>query len=103
MEIFAISIGMNCRPFAVVAVVLSGLVPAFQPATAGHPTHRRATATATILSPVAINDVSRGKVGEGRGSSGEPQSVKVRFVDENGFVTAVGNPRRHVIHIIDLP
>lgn len=94
---------MNCRPFAVIAVVLSGLVPAFQPASAGHPTHQRATATATILSPATTYDVARGKAWEGRGHSGGPQSVKVRFVDENGFVTAVGNPRRHVIHIIDLP
>jgi hypothetical protein len=94
---------MNCCPFAVITVVLSGLVPALQPASAGHPTHQRATATATILSPVAINDVARGKAGEIRGSSGGPQLVKVRFVDENGFVTVAGNPRRHVIHIIDLP
>jgi hypothetical protein len=94
---------MNCRPFAVIAVVLSGLVPAFQPASAGYPTHRRATATATILSPVTIHDLVRGKAGDGNGSSGGPHSAKKRFVDENGFVTPVGNPRRQPIHIIDLP
>lgn len=94
---------MNCRPFAVIAVVLSGLVPAFQSASAGNPTHQRATATATILSPVTTYDIARRKAGEGNGRSATPHSAKVRFFDENGIVTNAGNPRRHPILIIDLP
>lgn len=94
---------MNCRPFAVIAVVLSGLVPAIQPASAGSSTHQRATATATILSPVTNHDVVRGKPGEGSVHSRGYYSAKERFVDENGFVTNGGNPRRLPIYIIDLP
>ena len=94
---------MNCRLFAVIAVGLSGLVPAIQPASAGHPTHQRATATATILSPVTIRDVLGGKAGGATGSSRRLHSANERYVDDNGFVTNDRNARRYPIRIIDLP
>lgn len=94
---------MNCRPFAVIAVVLCGLVPAIQPASAGPPTHQRATATATILSGVSTlnsREVERAASSRTRNSS---QTVSVFFIDADGFITTVANPQRLKIIIIDMP
>jgi len=94
---------MNCRPFAVIAVVLCGLVPAIQSASAGTPTHQRATATATILSGVSTlnsREVERAASSHTRSGS---QTVRVSYIDADGFITTAANPQRLKIIIIDMP
>ena len=94
---------MNCRPFAVIAVVFGGLVPAIHSVSADSPTHQRATATATILSGASTHDaaaVERVTSGQRLGKS---LTVKAIYVDANGFITTVANPQRWRIVIIDMP
>lgn len=94
---------MNCRPFAVIAVVLSGLVPAIQPASAGPPTHQRATATATILSGVSTPGSAAVEQVSGDNQLGKSKTVRVKYVDAEGLITTVANPQRWRIVIIDMP
>jgi hypothetical protein len=95
--------GMNCRPFAVIAFALGGLVPTIVFASPGSPTHRSATARATILSPISTQELAR------KGASGKYRKDHVygnvlrRFIDDNGLVTKFGNPRSYKIIIVDLP
>lgn len=99
----AIYHGMNCRPFAVIAVVLCGLVPAIQLASAGSPTHQRATATATILSGVSTiyhHEAERVTSGHTRHGS---ETVRVFYIDADGFITNVASPQRWKVIIIDMP
>ena len=94
---------MNCRPFAVIAVVVGGLVPAAQHASAEPPTHRIATATATILSPASTQDIGRqaGLAKSRDGYSG--RNITIKFIDNNGFVAASETPQHRKIIIINLP
>jgi hypothetical protein len=94
---------MNCRPFVVIAVMLGGLVPAAQPASAELPTRRTATATATILSPVSTRDLARRNADKNDRKVHMLGTIMTKFVDENGFITNTPIPQSHKIFIVDLP
>ncbi len=83
---------MNCRSFAVALFVSVGLVPTAQPANAGTPTLRQATATATIL-PIATNNTPTDK---------KSATVK-KFIGADGHLTTVKGTQSRPIIIIDLP
>lgn len=94
---------MNCRPFAVALSAFAGLVPTMQNANAGVPTHRQATATATILQQVT-NDPEVYARHDARRSGNEPRVPPVvRFLDRDGVVLKSAGPGVTRIFIIDLP
>ena len=94
---------MNCRPFVVIAIAFGGLVPVMQSASAGGPTYQRATATATILSPVTAREAAGGQKQEHSRKARPPKNIQTGFIDEQGFLTTATNPRRHKIIIADMP
>lgn len=98
---------MNCRSFAVIAVVFGGLVPVAQLASAELPTRSVATATATILSPVSTRDLFRQAKSVKNSESKARLNITIKHIDDYGFVIANGSaplrsPHRNII-IIDLP
>ena len=95
-------LSMNCRPFVVIAIAFGGLVPATQSASAGAPTHQRATATATILSTVTAREAAGGPVQKHGVKARPPKNIQVGFIDGQGFLTTATNPRRHEIIIVDM-
>lgn len=99
----AILVFMNCRRFAVIAVLSGVLVHIGDNAHASGPTYRQATATVTILRSVAIMTRQGDYREEKSRKPGGSQSVMPKFIDENGFITTAANPRRQVIYIVDLP
>lgn len=97
---------MNCRPFAAILVALVGLVPATQSVSAVTPTHQRATATATILTPATTAELQlreNRRTGEIETRTKFGTTTIVSYLDDEGHVTSSTNPRRHKIIIIDLP
>jgi hypothetical protein len=94
---------MNCRPFVVIAVVFGGLVPVAQLASAELPTRRIATATATILSPVTMHDISR-QAGQEKNPDGySGRNILIKYIDDHGFVAATASPQHRKIIVIDMP
>jgi hypothetical protein len=94
---------MNCRRLAVFAILPGVLVHMGDDAIAAGPTYRQATAAATILpSATAKADTDGSEKGKRTNFNGS-QSVTTKYIDEDGFVTTAANPRRHIVHIIDLP
>lgn len=97
---------MNCRPFAAILVALVGLVPATQSVSAGTPTHQRATATATILTPATTAEIKMREnkpTGEIETRAKFKATAIIRYLDDDGRVASSTNPRRHKIIIVDLP
>lgn len=97
---------MNCRPFAAKLVALVGLVPATQSVSAVTPTHQRATATATILTPATTAELlvrENRRTGEIETRAKFEATAIIRYLDDEGRVTSSTNPRRHKIIIVDLP
>ena len=92
---------MNCRRLFVIAAAFIGLVPAAQPATAEPTSHQGATATATILQSVNVQDIVRAT--QQRGLRGTPQPETRRFIDQHGFVTKARSHGAQLIYIVDLP
>jgi hypothetical protein len=94
---------MNCRPSAVALFAVAGLVPGTQAAIAGTPTHRQATATATILNITSVQaeDAANGQV---RIRTGQPErNMTVKHIGPDGHVVTAKTVGARVLIILDLP
>lgn len=94
---------MNCRLSAVALLAVTGLVPGNQAANAGTPTHRQATATATILNITSVkaDDAADDQV---RIRTGQPErNLTVKHIGLDGHVVAAQTVGARVLIILDLP
>lgn len=94
---------MNCRSFVAVLFVIAGLVPGAQKANAGTPTHRQATATATILPMASIKSGQVTNTDAGKCDWQLWRNRTVKYIDADGHLVAVDDRNAHLIIILDLP
>jgi hypothetical protein len=94
---------MNCRPSAVALFAVAGLVPGTQAAIAGTPTHRQATATATILNIASVkaDEVVSGQARLRNGQAG--RNLTVKHIGVDGHIAAAETAGAQVLIILDLP
>lgn len=94
---------MNCRLSAVALLAVTGLVPGNQAANAGTPTHRQATATATILPMASIKSGQATNTDAGKRDWQLWRNRTVKYIDADGHLVAVDDRNAHLIIILDLP